>query len=238
MTGRLCCRLISRVRTMYTSDIENRRHRSLLEHRRIGICKSPMFMLQKIEFARGGVCGGRKMTAVNSNVKTRFFLKTGCRQQLTRQLITFRVQVIASTFPHSPHTSAANFTEMWICLQPWHKANVYTVTRSPGRPPASSSSAAALERMRPVASDHRGRSAGWMDMVMRPSQRRGVVAVGGLMCCRASECHPAPASIMTRRRPSLHGWSRGRWFQEQSRHTFEQREYRQPVESCHHAARD
>jgi len=27
----------------------------------------------KIEFAGGAVCGGRKMTAVNSDVKTRFF---------------------------------------------------------------------------------------------------------------------------------------------------------------------
>jgi len=34
-----------RVRPMYTSDIENRRHRSLLEHRRIGVGKSPMSML-------------------------------------------------------------------------------------------------------------------------------------------------------------------------------------------------
>jgi len=29
----------------------------------------------KIEFAGGGVCGGRKMTVVNSDVKTRFFLE-------------------------------------------------------------------------------------------------------------------------------------------------------------------
>jgi len=58
---------------MYTSDIENRRHRRLLEHRRIGVGKSPMSMLQKMEFACGGVCGGRKTTAVNSDVKTRFF---------------------------------------------------------------------------------------------------------------------------------------------------------------------
>jgi len=35
----------TRVRPMYTSDIENRRHRSLLEHRRIGVGKSPMSML-------------------------------------------------------------------------------------------------------------------------------------------------------------------------------------------------
>ena len=66
--------------------------------------------------------------------------------------------------------------------------------------------------LRPVARDHRGRGAGWMDVVTRPSHRRCVVAVGGLVwcCCRASECHRAPASITTRRRPSLHGWSRGR----------------------------
>jgi len=30
---------------MYTSDIENRRHRSLLEHRRIGVGKLPISML-------------------------------------------------------------------------------------------------------------------------------------------------------------------------------------------------
>jgi len=60
---------------MYTSDIKNRRHRSLLEHRRIGVGKSPMLMLQKMEFARGGVCGGRKTMAVNSDVKTKFFFK-------------------------------------------------------------------------------------------------------------------------------------------------------------------
>jgi len=58
---------------MYTSDIENRRHRSLLEHRRIGVGKSPMSVV-KIEFAVGGVCGGRKTTAVNCDVKSRFFL--------------------------------------------------------------------------------------------------------------------------------------------------------------------
>jgi len=39
-------------------------------------------MLQKMEFAHGGVCGSRKTTAVNSDVKTRFF-ETGRRQQLT-----------------------------------------------------------------------------------------------------------------------------------------------------------
>jgi len=37
--------LLLRVRPMYTSDIENRRHRSLLEDRRIGVGKSPMSML-------------------------------------------------------------------------------------------------------------------------------------------------------------------------------------------------
>jgi len=77
------------------------------------------------------------------------------------------------------------------------------------RLPASPSSAAALERMRPVASDHCGRGAGWMDAVTRPSHQRCVVAVGGLVC-RVSECHPAPVSITTRRRPSLRGWSHGR----------------------------
>jgi len=54
-----------------------------------------------------------------------------------------------------------------------------------------------------------------MDAVTRPSHRRCVVAVGGLVwwrcvdCYRASECHPAPASITTRRRLPLRGWSRG-----------------------------
>jgi len=38
----------TRVRPMYTSDIENRQHRSLLEHRWIGVSKSPMSMLSKI----------------------------------------------------------------------------------------------------------------------------------------------------------------------------------------------
>jgi len=36
------------VRPMYTSDIKNRQHRSLLEHRWIGIGKSLMSMLSKI----------------------------------------------------------------------------------------------------------------------------------------------------------------------------------------------
>jgi len=40
--------MISRVRPMYTSDIENRQHRILLERRQIGISKSPMSMLSKI----------------------------------------------------------------------------------------------------------------------------------------------------------------------------------------------
>jgi len=43
------------------------------------------------------ICGGRKTTALNSDVKTRFFLKTGRRQQLTPQLITAHVQVIAAS---------------------------------------------------------------------------------------------------------------------------------------------
>jgi len=59
---------------MYASDIENRQHWSLLEHR-IGVGKSPMSMLSKIESAGGGVCGGCKVTAVNSDVKTRFLKK-------------------------------------------------------------------------------------------------------------------------------------------------------------------
>ena len=49
-------------------------------------------------------------------LKPDFFLKTGRRQQLTRQLITARVQVIASTLP--PHTSAAHFSEMVTTLAP------------------------------------------------------------------------------------------------------------------------
>jgi len=116
--------------------------------------------------------------------------KTGRRQQLTRQLITARVQVMANTL-HRTH--AAHFPETCIWLQRWREANVYTVTRSPGCPPASSS-AAALERTRPVESDHRGRGAGWVDAVTRPSYQRGalwrwvvsrVVTVRGLLSCIA-----------------------------------------------------
>jgi len=39
--------------------------------------------------------------------------------------------------------------------------------------PPTSSAAAALERMLPVASDHRGRGAGWINAGMRPSHWRG-----------------------------------------------------------------
>ena len=39
---------INRVWPIYTSDIENQQHRSLLEHRQIGVSKSPMLMLSKI----------------------------------------------------------------------------------------------------------------------------------------------------------------------------------------------
>jgi len=38
----------TRVWLMYTLDIENQQHRSLLEHQRIGVGKSPMSMLSKI----------------------------------------------------------------------------------------------------------------------------------------------------------------------------------------------
>ena len=62
------------------------------------------------------------------------------RQQLTRQLITARVQVLASKL--LPHTSTAHFKEMCIYrynLQPWHEANMYTascntIAQPPGRP--------------------------------------------------------------------------------------------------------
>jgi len=37
----------NRVRPMYTSDIENWEHWSLLEHRQIGVGKSPMLCCQK-----------------------------------------------------------------------------------------------------------------------------------------------------------------------------------------------
>ena len=50
---------------MYTSDIENRRHRSLLEHPRRQVADVDVV---KIEFAGGGICGGRKTTALNSDV--------------------------------------------------------------------------------------------------------------------------------------------------------------------------
>jgi len=154
---------------------------------------------------------------------TSVFRTAACsRQQLTRQLVTARVQVIASTLP--PHTSAAHFSEMCIWLQPWREANVYTVTGLPGRPPASPTSAAALERMRPVANDHRdgrGDAAESQEMCCGGGWSRVVKVRRLLSCVRVSS---APASITTRRRPSLHGWSRERWFKEQSRHTFEQRE--------------
>jgi len=52
------------------------------------------------------------------------------QQQFTRQLITAHVQVITSMLP--PHTSAAHFKETCMSLQPWHEANEYTVTQSPG----------------------------------------------------------------------------------------------------------
>jgi len=38
-----------RVRPMYTSDIKNRQHRSMLERQQIGIGKSPMLMLKKMD---------------------------------------------------------------------------------------------------------------------------------------------------------------------------------------------
>jgi len=44
---------MNRVRPMYTSDIENQRHRSLLEHRRRQVADVDVV---KIEFAGGGVC--------------------------------------------------------------------------------------------------------------------------------------------------------------------------------------
>jgi len=49
-------------------------------------------------------CGGRKTAAASNDVKT------GRRQQLTRQLITVRVQVIASALSHThpPRTSLAS----------------------------------------------------------------------------------------------------------------------------------
>jgi len=52
------------------------------------------------------------------------------QQQFTRQLITAHVQVIASML--LPQTSAAHFKETCMSLQPWHEANEYTVTQSPG----------------------------------------------------------------------------------------------------------
>ena len=94
------------------------------------------------------------MTAVNSDAKTRFFLKTGRRQQLTRQLITAHVQVIAASPTHIRRALLRNVYTV-LRLQPWRQANVYTVTRSPG--------------------------ADWMDAVTRPSHRRCAVVVGGLV---------------------------------------------------------
>ena len=103
-------------------------------------------------------------------------MKTGRRQQLTRQLITARVQVIAAS-PTRIHRALLRNVYM-VTTQAGSKRLYYnTIARPP--PPASSSLAAALERMPPVASDHRG--ADWMDAVTRPSHRRCAVTVGGLV---------------------------------------------------------
>jgi len=57
---------------MYTSDIENRRHWSLLEHRRRQVANVDVV---KIEFAGGGVCGGRKQRRLIVMLKPDFFWK-------------------------------------------------------------------------------------------------------------------------------------------------------------------
>jgi len=101
---------------------------------------------------------------------------------------------------------------------------LYTIAR----PPASSSSAAALERMQLVVNDHRGGSRGAGrpdrrgDAAESPERRCGggwsrVVKVRRLTavlavvdCCYASERRRLRLQLTTRRRPPLRGWSRGR----------------------------
>jgi len=75
-------------------------------------------------------CGGRKTSAASNDVKT------GRRQQLIRQLITARVQVIASMLSH---TSAAHFKG----YNPGVKQTC--IRNTIARPPTSSSAAAALK---------------------------------------------------------------------------------------------
>jgi len=97
---------------MYTSEIENRRHRSLLEQISANRPRQVADVdVVKIEFAGGRICGGRNSTALNSDVKQLepdFFLKTGRQQQLTRQLITARVQVIAASPTRIRHALLRN----------------------------------------------------------------------------------------------------------------------------------
>ena len=62
-----------RVRPMYTSDMENRatsEPAGTSANRRRQVADVDVV---KIEFAGGAICGGRKTTALNSDVKTRFF---------------------------------------------------------------------------------------------------------------------------------------------------------------------
>jgi len=60
------------------------------------------------------------------------FFETGRRQQLTRQLITARVPVIAASPTRIRRALLRNVYTV-LRLQPWRQANVYTVTRSPTR---------------------------------------------------------------------------------------------------------
>ena len=65
-----------------------------------------------------------------------------------------------------------------------------------------------------------------MDAVTRPNHRRCAVAVGGLMRC-VSECHRLQLQLrLVGGRRCMGGPADG-GFKEQTRHMFEQREYRQ-----------
>jgi len=101
---------------------------SALASRRCRCCKNRIRRPRRRWWRR---CGGRKMAAVNSDVKNG---KTGRRQQLIRQLITARVQVMASTFPHTdPPRTSQKCVYGYKFLQRWREANLYcnTIARLP-----------------------------------------------------------------------------------------------------------
>ena len=140
-------------------------------------------------------CGGRRTAAASNDVKT------GRRQQLTRQLITARVQVIASTLSHthSPRTSKVTTLVWQTCIRS-------TIARPP-----TSSTAAALKgcsarppRRRAGRLDRRG------DTAESPEGRGGGgssrVKVRWLLSCVRAPHTPASITTQwTRRRPPLRG---------------------------------